>query len=221
MQGERFRHVVERYRNTVFRVAYTYMRDQADADDVAQDVFLKLLRTDKVFDSEDHLRNWLIRVTINRCKSLFRKPWRRVEDIETYAESLAMPTREHGELLVSLMCLPERYRVPLLLHYYLGYSTDETARLLHVLPATVRTRLSRGRARLRKMIEQENGRAAAVAGQGLQDAGEKSSHVVCASGKSEAGVTGAHRTKAIPAVSGGRQAKIPAHPNEALRLKRG
>ena len=76
-----FRKAVAANRDLVFRVAYTYLRDAADADDVAQDVFVKLLRRDEPFDGDGHLKNWLIRVTINECKSLFRRPWRRVEDI--------------------------------------------------------------------------------------------------------------------------------------------
>ena len=66
--------VIERYRDTVFRLAFTYLRNQADADDVTQDVFVKLIRSSHDFESDEHLRRWLIRVTINECKSLFRKP---------------------------------------------------------------------------------------------------------------------------------------------------
>ena len=83
MQNDEFRQAVERHRDMVFRLAYTYMRDASDADDVAQDVFVKLLRHDDAFMSDDHLRNWLVRVTINTCKSLFRRPWRRVEALES------------------------------------------------------------------------------------------------------------------------------------------
>lgn len=147
---------VERYRDMVFRVAFTYLRDPADADDVTQDVFVKLLRSTGSFNGEEHLRRWLVRVTVNECKSLFRKPWRRVEDIEAYANSLAMPTQGHADLFVAVMKLPERYRVPLALFYYLGYSTDEVAQLLKLPAATVRTRLARGRARLKSLIEEED-----------------------------------------------------------------
>lgn len=69
-----FREAVERHRDMVFRLAYTYLRDPADADDVTQDVFVKLLRSGKRFEGDEHLRYWLVRVTINECKSLFRKP---------------------------------------------------------------------------------------------------------------------------------------------------
>lgn len=84
MEEQTFRQAVEDHRDVVFRIALTYLRDRADADDVAQDVFLKLLKSDTQFESWEHLRRWLIRVTINECKSLFRKPWRRVEDIENF-----------------------------------------------------------------------------------------------------------------------------------------
>ena len=89
MEEQAFRQAVEDHRDVVFRIALTYLRDCADADDVAQDVFLKLLKSDGHFESWEHLRRWLIRVTINECKSLFRKPWRRVEDIENLADSLS------------------------------------------------------------------------------------------------------------------------------------
>lgn len=148
------RDIVERYRDMVFRLAYTYLRDPADADDVTQDVFVKLFRSTSSFESDDHLRFWLVRVTVNECKSLFRKPWRRVEDIESYAQTLEAPAEESRELLVSVMRLPEKYRVPLVLRYYAGFSTDEIARLLRIPAATVRTRLARGRQRLRAVLEE-------------------------------------------------------------------
>lgn len=155
-QDNEFRAAVEQHRDTVFRLAYTYVRDAADADDVAQDVFVKLLRHNEPFVSGEHLRNWLVRVTINQCRSLFRRPWRRVEDLESYAETLAMPTEEHADLFVHVMRLPEKYRVPLVLYYWGNYSTDEVATLLHMRPATIRTRLARARAQLRTLLNEED-----------------------------------------------------------------
>lgn len=151
-----FVRMVECHRDMVFRIAYTYMRDAADADDVTQTVFLKLLRAKAPFTSERHVRNWLVRVTANECKTLFRKPWRRVEDIEDYAARIAMPTREHEDLFVSVMRLPERYRVPLVLYYYGGFATEEIASVLGIRPPAVRTRLSRARAKLKTMMEGES-----------------------------------------------------------------
>lgn len=154
MEEQAFRQAVEDHRDVVFRIALTYLRDRADADDVAQDVFLKLLKSDAQFESWEHLRRWLIRVTINECKSLFRKPWRRVEDIENLAESLSTAQDETKAVLSDVMRLPERFRVPIVLYYYLGFSTSEIAELLHVPAATVRTRLARGRSKLKFILEE-------------------------------------------------------------------
>ena len=106
MEEQAFRQAVEDHRDVVFRIALTYLRDRADADDVAQDVFLKLLKSDAQFESWEHLRRWLIRVTINECKSLFRKPWRRVEDIENLADSLSTAQEETKAVLSDVMRLP-------------------------------------------------------------------------------------------------------------------
>lgn len=154
MEEQAFRQAVEEHRDVVFRIALTYLRDRADADDVAQDVFLKLLKSDAQFESWEHLRRWLIRVTINECKSLFRKPWRRVEDIENLADSLSTAQEETKAVLSDVMRLPERFRVPIMLYYYLGFSTSEIAELLHVPAATVRTRLARGRSKLKFILEE-------------------------------------------------------------------
>lgn len=154
MEEQTFRQAVEDHRDVVFRIALTYLRDRADADDVAQDVFLKLLKSDAQFESWEHLRRWLIRVTINECKSLFRKPWRRVEDIENLADSLSTAQEETKAVLSDVMRLPERFRIPIVLYYYLGFSTSEIAELLHVPAATVRTRLARGRSKLKFILEE-------------------------------------------------------------------
>ncbi len=154
MEEQAFRQAVEDHRDVVFRIALTYLRDRADADDVAQDVFLKLLKSDGHFESREHLRRWLIRVTINECKSLFRKPWRRVEDIENLADSLSTAQEESKAVLSDVMRLPERFRVPIVLYYYLGFSTSEIAELLHVPAATARTRLARGRSKLKFILEE-------------------------------------------------------------------
>lgn len=155
MKEAEFRQAVARNRDTVFRIALTYLRDPADADDVAQNVFLKLLQRDKPFESEEHLRHWLIRVAINECKTLFRKPWRRVEDIESYANTLEMPSKESRDLFIKLMRLKRRYRVPIVLYYYLDMSTQEIADLLRTPAGTIRTRLARGRANLKAVLEDD------------------------------------------------------------------
>lgn len=149
MTEKQFTAVAEKYMDTVFRVAYSYLRCRADADDVTQDVLLQLYQTEKVFADEVHLKNWLLRVTINRCKNVFRAPWHRAEDIADYENSLVFPEPESRELFEAVMALDKIYRLPLLLYYYEGYSQKEIAGILSLPEQTVRTRLFRARAKLK------------------------------------------------------------------------
>ena len=151
MDRRDFESAVERYRDVVYRVAYSYLRSQADADDVTQNVFVKLYRSKTEFTDDGHLRRWLVRVAINECKSLFVLPWRRDEDIGEYENQLPMEDDDR-EVFQAVMGLKKKYRIPVILYYYLGYSTDEVAQLMGTPPATARTRLARARAQLRETL---------------------------------------------------------------------
>ena len=152
MTDQQFVPLAQRYMDTIFRVAYSYLRSQADADDVTQDVLIQLYKTDTAFESDDHLKHWLIRVTVNRCKNIFRSPWRKVEDIADYENSLTFEAPEHRELFDAVMVLDKRYRLPVLLYYYEGYSQKEIAGLLSLPEETVRTRLFRARGKLKATL---------------------------------------------------------------------
>ena len=152
MTDQQFVPLAQRYMDTIFRVAYSYLRSQADADDVTQDVLIQLYKTETAFESDDHLKHWLIRVTVNRCKNIFRSPWRKVEDIADYENSLTFEAPEHRELFDAVMVLDKRYRLPVLLYYYEGYSQKEIAGLLSLPEETVRTRLFRARGKLKATL---------------------------------------------------------------------
>ena len=94
---EQFSYLAKKYMDMVFRLALHYTKSRSESDDITQEVLLKLCRTDKPFESEDHVRYWLIRVTVNECKRAFLSPWKRTEPIEDYAEQLAFKTPEHSE----------------------------------------------------------------------------------------------------------------------------
>lgn len=149
MQDKEFIALAQRYMDTIFRVAYGYLRSRADADDVTQDVLLQLYKTDTAFESDEHIKRWLIRVTVNKCKNIFRSQWYRAEDIAVYENSLPFEAPEHRELFDAVMALDRRYRVPVLLYYYEGYSQREIAQLLGIPEETVRTRLFRARGKLK------------------------------------------------------------------------
>ena len=98
MTDQQFVPLAQRYMDTIFRVAYSYLRSRSDADDVTQEVLIQLYKTDIAFENDAHLKRWLLRVTVNRCKNIFRSPWRRLEDITDYENSLTFDTPEHREL---------------------------------------------------------------------------------------------------------------------------
>lgn len=154
MDNSQFAEAAERYMDTIYRIAYSWLRNADDANDITQDVLMKLYRTENSFQSEEHLRNWLIRVTVNACKSFFRAPWHKEDDIEKYAESLHFEQPDYRELFEAVMKLDRKYRIPLMLFYFDGYSTREIAGLLGISENTVSTRLSRARAKLKMYLEE-------------------------------------------------------------------
>lgn len=143
---------MERYGPALQRLAYVYLKNIHDAEDAVQDVFLSYLRSTAVFSAEEQRRAWLMTVTANRCRSLLRSPRRQTEPL---SEELACLPAEESDLLRAVLALEEKYRLPIHLYYYEGYSIAEIAALLHRSAATVGSQLARGREKLRKMLEEE------------------------------------------------------------------
>ena len=141
--------------DTIYRVAYSWTKNLDDANDVTQDVLIQLYKTPKEFESDSHLKNWLIRVTVNQCKMLFRSPWRKIEDIGEYAETLGFEEESYLDLFQAVMELDKKYRVPVLLFYYERYSTAEIASILKIPEKTVSTRLFRAKAKLKNYLKEE------------------------------------------------------------------
>ena len=154
---EGFTRTVKQYMDTVYRAALNCLRDPAAAEDVCQQVFLRLYRFGPDFESDEHCRRWLLRVTVNECRRTFASPWRRMETLEA-CETLPASDDPAGESAFrAVLELPRRYRVVLHLYYYEGYKTAEIADMLRLRPSTVRSRLDRGREMLRqRLTEAEN-----------------------------------------------------------------
>lgn len=155
MSKEEFAAFAEKYMDTIYRVAYSWTKNQDDANDVTQDVLIQLYKTTKEFESDSHIKNWLIKVTVNQCKMLFRSPWHKMEDIGAYAESLGFEEESYLDLFQAVMNLDKKYRIPILLFYYEGYSTAEIASILSIPEKTVSTRLFRAKAKLKKHLREE------------------------------------------------------------------
>lgn len=152
LTDERFEALAAKYIDTVYAVAFSALKNSTDAEDVCQEVLIKLYRTDREFESLAHVKRWLIRVTVNQCRKVFRAPWRRTEPLEDYAQTLGFEQPADSGLFLAVMELERKYRLPVLLYYYEGYSTAEIASILDMPPNTVSTRLARARAQLRKKL---------------------------------------------------------------------
>lgn len=153
--------LVETYADTILRVSYTYLHSTQDAEDICQDVLLKALNRAERFESAEHERAWIIRVTINAAKDLLRRQSGRatvaLDDIAepvapTRATERELAARAEG-ILERVMALPLEYREAIYLHYYEGYSIKQIAAIVHASESAVATRLSRGRSKLRPALE--------------------------------------------------------------------
>ena len=142
--------VLQKYAPMVFKIAYARLGNKYDADDIMQEVFLRYIKAKTDFQSEEHIRNWLIRAAVNCSKSLLSSSWH--QKTAPMDEALAT-TDETDEVTGALMSLSEVYRTVIHLHYYEGFSVAEIASLLGRSEGTVKSQLFRGRDALRKQLE--------------------------------------------------------------------
>ncbi len=155
MREEEFAKALELWGDTVFRVAYSYLKNRADAEDVMQETFLKLYREQPAFESGEHQRRWLIRVAVNEAKSLLRSAWfRRTVPLEERLDAPVFDRPEQSELFDQVMALPKQYRLVIYLYYYEGYQAKEIGQLLRTNLSTVQTRLMRARGLLQKSLKE-------------------------------------------------------------------
>ena len=145
--------LVETYSSMLLRLACTRLENHADAEDVVQEVFLKLLTARPAFRDAEHEKAWLIRTTLHRAADLRKATARRNVPLEEAL--LASAPEPENQLLAAVRALPEKYGAVIHLHYYEGYSLKEIGKLLGLPAATVGTRLARGRERLRQSLKEE------------------------------------------------------------------
>lgn len=141
---------LDRYSQSLIKIAFAYLKNMADAEEVAQDVFLAYLQKRPVFENNEHEKAWLIRTTINKSKNMLKAGWFRSRN--PVPENLSYLPQEENEVLQAVLALDKKYRIPIHLHYYEGYSIQEIADILQAKPATVGTWLARGRLLLKEKI---------------------------------------------------------------------
>ncbi len=146
---------VETYSDMMYRVAYQNLLNVSDAEDVVQEAFLKLIKhSDKKFKDAEHLKAWLLRVTINMCSDLHRKRKRHPEtNLDEGLGESAAPQREN--LSDELLMLETDERTVLYMYYYEGYTLKEIAQILEKKQNTVSSRLSRARKKLGEILREE------------------------------------------------------------------
>ena len=155
-----FSNTIEKYWDTVFRIALNHFGNKSDAEDAVQEVMLKFYTSacanGKSFESDEHIRNWLIRVTINVCKSTLRSFWRsKRTSIEELQEALSFDNTQQSDFFLTVMSLPEQHRTVLYLYYYEDLTAREIAEILGKTEAHIRTRLSRARNKFKEVWQDE------------------------------------------------------------------
>lgn len=156
MDKTKFTNAVEAYQNMVYRAALHCLGSAADAEDAVQEVFLRLYSFRGEFESGEHLRRWLLRVTVNFCRDILRSPWRkRRVSLEEVPEEPVFQRPEEAALYQEVMALPEKYRTVLYLFYYEELAVREIAKLLQIRQSSVTTRLFRAREKLKERLGEE------------------------------------------------------------------
>ena len=149
--------LLDKYGDMVLRIAYTYLKNRADAEDIVQDVFLRIIDKKPSFNDENHEKSWLIRATINMCKNKVNLFWNKnkcsIDDVQEFAVSDKYNT--DTSVFQAVMALGEKYRVVIYMYYYEGYSTPEIADIIGKSETTIRSLLHRARNKLKDMLKED------------------------------------------------------------------
>ena len=157
---------VRQYTDSMLRIAVNYCRQLSDAEYIVQDAFLKLYETDTPFKDSEHVKRWLIRVTINTCKNHLSSAWRRkiqpmgFQELELAADhasgsdsSWMSGFGEASALFEAVAALPEKYRSTVHLYYFESYSVRDIAQILQKKESAIQTRLMRARKMLKQQLK--------------------------------------------------------------------
>lgn len=151
---EEKRKIVEKYFDMIYRLAFSQTQSNEHTDDVVQEVFLRFIKSDKNFESDDHIKAWLIRVAINCSHSAFSNTWyKKTVPLCDKENELVFDTPEKSDVYYAVAELPHKYRAVIHLFYYEDMSIEEISKLLKINSSTIKSQLSRGRKLLRKKLK--------------------------------------------------------------------
>ena len=142
--------IVKEHSRNIIHAAYIYVKNIADAEDVAQETFLEYIKRKPEFENKEHEKAWLMRVAVNKSKNHLKTSW--IRKRTSLKDDFTCLQEEENDLILAVLKLEIKYRIPIHMFYYEGYSIKEIASILGASPSTIGTRLDRGRKNLKRMI---------------------------------------------------------------------
>ncbi len=145
------REIVEKYFDMIYKLSLSQTKSRDYADEVVQDVFIRFINSDKKFESDEHIKAWLIRVAINCCHNMFSNSW--AKKTVPLSEDIVFDTKEKGDVYYAVLELPQKYRAVIHLFYYEEMSVAEISKVLKTNSSTVKSQLSRARKMLKEKLK--------------------------------------------------------------------
>ena len=143
------RDAINKYSDMIRRICFVHLKNHSDVEDIFQDVFLKYATSSQEFKSSEHEKAWFIVATNNYCKNKVKHWWNKTKELDfDISEEI-----KNDETLEKVLNLPDKFKIPIYMHYYEGYSCNEIAKMLKTKENTVYSYLHRGRLLLKDMIE--------------------------------------------------------------------
>ncbi len=145
--------VLDEYGNSILRLAYSYLHNMSDAEDILQETLIQFLKTGPLLENTSHEKAWLLKVAANLSKN--RIEYNRIRQTDELEETLAADCREDLSFVwEAVKALPDKYREVIHLFHYEGYSTAQIGKMLNRKEATVRSDLRRGRQKLKDILKE-------------------------------------------------------------------
>lgn len=150
-------YAVKTYSDTIYRVALNITKSSDDSFDICQEVYLRLLKNKHKIKNKEHLKAWLLRTTVNCSKSFKTQAYKKYTvALDNYREISVDFTYNEMSVIESVMALPKKYSLVIYLFYYEDMTIKEIGKILHISESGVKSRLSRGKEKLKSILK-ENG----------------------------------------------------------------
>lgn len=158
MTDEIYIKAVKLYADSLFKIAYSVCKNKDDAEDAVQQTFLNFYNCNRTFENDEHIKNYLVKITVNNCKHMFLSPWhKKVVLFDEYCNDdyyTIDNMDEHFEVYNAVMSLPEKYRIVVHLYYFEDYNVKEIANIISEKETTIQTRLMRARNKLKNLLKE-------------------------------------------------------------------